>query len=377
MPSLRLCQIAVGSLKELLQVFAFCCTMSQGPSADSPAGQASWMTPPASNGGDATDGVNMWKQFMHDDDAHCSKRTDNASLTVGMALNLQKAVAGSVESAHRAAARAEAAASGAHSAKSTDKSQAKKAHSKVGASKGGAKCLKRPSSDEALPEHCQQGPTMTRQRRGQPCGSKTTPVTQATLPAGPTLPEAQPLKMDNGEAKDSQVSKATMAKRPAAAVAKPPAAAAAAAADAFTAVATEAAAAAIVVLKEPPRQAHIKSFGGAAPPKDDKLLRAWEATVDVWAWHFGANCKDSMDVALIMHPVVTLQFPFGGRVEGQRMMWTAVKAGDDPTWIKETMAASDGIRKRAVSFAKSWCRDMLPRLEQQAIMMHNQQDLID
>ena len=84
-----------------------------------------------------------------------------------------------------------------------------------------------------------------------------------------------------------------------------------------------------------------------------------------------------MDVALIMHPVVTLQFPFGGRVEGQRMMWAAVEAGDDPAWIKEEMAASDGIRKRAVSFAKSWCWDMLPRLEQQAIIMHNQQDLID
>ena len=126
------CQIAVGPLKELLHIFAFCCTMSQDASAvsDSPAGQASWMTPPASNGGD---GIDMWKHFMHHDDAPCSKHTDTvkASLTVGVALNLQKAIAGSVESAHRAAARAEAAASGAHAAKSTDKSQAKKAHSKV------------------------------------------------------------------------------------------------------------------------------------------------------------------------------------------------------------------------------------------------------
>ena len=271
--------------------------------------------------------------------------------------------------------------------------------------------MKRPASDDALLGRGggRLSPAVKKQplAKGQPCGSKTT-VTHATedsqgLATLPTLPEAK--SDDNAtatkkkpagtkakaQARGNAQSKATdsVAKRPAAAAG--PKSVLGPSADAASiplpswmpgrAPSTDPSSADQFPTIEKfvlPRQAHIKSLGGNTAPKHRKLRIAWEATVDVWAHHFGATPKKDLQKRLVTHPVETISFPsMGGRKEGQKMMWQFVFMMMLP-WLTEDMVGSDpeGLRDKAIAFAKRWCLEMLPTLEQANIIMHNQNNLV-
>ena len=342
------------------------------------SGQASWMTPSASSPAHDSES-SMWQHFMNSPGSD-SRSTQTANATsVGMALNMQNALSSCLESAHRAASRAETAASSILSNNGQPDNVSAKKRGPGRPRKHGARdddaqpdadqaALKRPAAFGVQTEMQPEGPPIKRPS-----------AKDATLPAEPTLPEAttpRRPRLTHGNAQQSSKAKA-MGKAKPQAMAKRPAAATRAGAPSAELQSGAAVARAVVHLPmealqagaiQPPRRADIKSFAGSLPPKTVKLVSAWEVTVAVWAWHFGAQpSKDNSDNFMLP----PLQFPFGGRTEGQRMMWSHVKADLDSMIQNVDMDDIDRIRQSALDSATMWCQEMSPRMEAHGIKLHN------
>ena len=116
-------------------------------------------------------------------------------------------------------------------------------------------------------------------------------------------------------------------------------------------------------LGNPLPSSSFKSFAGCAAPAGDSVRPAWEAAVDTWHYYFGKGGE-------------AVPYPFGGRQEGQRQMWSQVKSAVLAEIGKKKIARDDAraIRRAGQAAATEWIQMMIPRLQEKGISLLNTQD---